>query len=63
MPGTAQTQGTGPGRRHLKLAQLSPEALEARKPQPPEELAGALQDQMHVDVGRSRPGRAVKIKK
>ncbi|HPC83103.1 MAG TPA: helix-turn-helix transcriptional regulator [Thermoanaerobaculaceae bacterium] len=55
--------GTGPGRRELKLAPLSPEALEARKPQPPEELVGALQDRVHVDVGRARPGRAVKIKK
>ncbi len=55
--------GTGPGRRELKLAPLSPEALEARKPQPPEELVGALQDRVHVDVGRARPGRAVKNKK
>lgn len=55
--------GTGPGRRELKLAPLSPEALEARKPLPPEELVGALQDRVHVDVGRARPGRAVKIKK
>lgn len=55
--------GTGPGRRELKLAPLSLEALEARKPQPPEELVGALQDRVHVDVGRARPGRAVKNKK
>jgi len=55
--------GTGPGRREVKLAPLSPEALEARRPQPPEELVGALQDRVHVDVGRARPGRAVKIKK
>ncbi len=55
--------GTGPGRRELKLAPFSPEALEARRPQPPEELVGALQDRLHVDVGRARPGRAVKIKK
>lgn len=55
--------GTGPGRRELKLAPLSPETLEARKPQPPEKLVGALQDRVHVDVGRARPGRAEKIKK
>jgi len=55
--------GIGPGRRELKLAPLSPEALEARRPPPPEELVGALQDRVHVDVGRARPGRAVKIKK
>jgi len=44
--------GTGPGRRDLKLAPLSPAALEARKPQRPEELAGALQDRVHVDKGK-----------
>jgi DNA-binding transcriptional regulator YiaG len=43
---------TGPGRREVKLAPLSPEALEARKPQPPEELVGALQDRVHVEKGR-----------
>jgi len=53
----------GPGRRELKLRPLSPEALEARKPQLPEELVGVLQDRVHVGVGRARPGRAVKIKK
>jgi transcriptional regulator with XRE-family HTH domain len=55
--------GAGPGRRELKLTPLSPEAQAGRRPQPPEELVGALQDRVHVDVGRVRPGRAVKIKK
>jgi transcriptional regulator with XRE-family HTH domain len=55
--------GVGAGRRELKPPPLSPEAREARKPQPPEELIGALQDRAHVDVGSARPGRAVKIKK
>jgi transcriptional regulator with XRE-family HTH domain len=58
-----ESVGAGPGRRELELAPLSSEALEARRPQPPEELVGALQDRVHLDVGRARPGRAVKIKK
>jgi len=45
----------------LKLVPLAPEAMEARKPQPPEELVGALQDRVHIDISRVRPGRAVKI--
>ena len=44
--------GTGLGRREVKLAPLSPEALEARKPRPPEELVGALQDRVHVEKGK-----------
>lgn len=55
--------GAGPGRREPKLTPLSPEAQEARKPRPPEELVGALQDRVHVDHGRVRPGRALKTKK
>lgn len=55
--------GTRPGRGELKLPPLSRNALEARKPQPPEELVGALQDRVHVDVGRARAGRAAKVKK
>ena len=39
----AQLVGEGPGRRELRHAQLSPEAQEERRPQPPEELVGALQ--------------------
>jgi transcriptional regulator with XRE-family HTH domain len=55
--------GVGTGRRKLNLKPLSPEAREARKPQPPEELVGAIQDRVHVDIGSVRPGRAVRIKK
>lgn len=55
--------GVGTGRRQLKPAPLSQGAWEVRKPQLPEELVGALQDRIHRDVGKARPGRAVKIKK
>jgi transcriptional regulator with XRE-family HTH domain len=55
--------GAGPGRRELNLMPLSPEALEARKPPPPWQLVGALQDSVHRDVGRARPARALKTKK
>lgn len=55
--------GAGPGRRELSLAPLSPEAGEARKPDRPEELIGALQDRVPTDAGKARPGRSVKIKK
>lgn len=47
----------------LKLPPLSPEVQEARKPQPPEKLVGALQDRVHVDAGRVRHGRTVKTRK
>jgi len=44
----------------LKLPPLSLEAQEELKPQPPEELVDALQDRVHVDVGRARPGRTAR---
>jgi hypothetical protein len=44
--------GTGPGRREVKLAPLSPEARAARRPPPPDELVGALQDRVHVEKGK-----------
>mgnify|MGYP001033703407 CR=1 FL=1 len=53
----------GPGRRKPKLTPLSAEAQAVRRPRPPEELVGALQDQVHINARRARPGRAVKIKK
>jgi len=46
-----------------KLSPLSPEAQAARRPRPPEELVGALQDRVHIETGRSRPARAVKAKR
>lgn len=44
--------GAGPGRRELKRTPLAPEAWEARKPQAPEELVGALQDRVHIEEGK-----------
>ena len=39
---------------------LSAEAEEARRPPPPEELVGALQDRVHYDVGRLRAARSIR---
>jgi hypothetical protein len=44
-----------------KRSPLSSEALEARKPQPPEELVGALQDRIHTKTGATRPGKSHKV--
>jgi transcriptional regulator with XRE-family HTH domain len=54
--------GVGPGRREMKLPPLSLEAQEARRPPPPEELVGALQDRVHHEVGKARPARTVRLK-
>jgi|GEM_PF-4278125 len=41
---------------------LSKDEIKRRLPQKPEELVDALNDPIHIEVGRSRPGRtAVKI--
>jgi len=52
--------GNGRGRRRLGLTPLSREELEARRPLPPEELVGALQDRVHRDVGRGRAARTAR---
>ena len=44
--------GAGRGRPRLGEAPLSPRTRDDRKPRPPEELVGALQDKVHVDKGR-----------
>jgi len=44
--------GTGPGRQESKRTALSVESRAARKPQPPEELVGALQNRVHIEKGR-----------
>jgi hypothetical protein len=43
-----------------QLTPLSPEAQEARKPLPPEELVNALPDRCHKEVGVSRPAKSSK---
>ena len=55
--------GQGPGRRMTPRRELSPEAQEVRRPPPPEQLVGALQDRAHREVGKARPARTTKIKK
>lgn len=42
--------------------QLSKEAREERKPLPPEQLVGALQDRIHRDDGRVRIAKSVKVR-
>ncbi len=44
--------GVGPGRRRLTLTPLSEEAQAARRPPPPDQLVGALQDRLHVEKGK-----------
>jgi hypothetical protein len=52
--------GIGPGRREVKLAPLSHDELEARRPPPPEELVGALQDSVHFDIGTTRTFKRIR---
>lgn len=47
----------------LTFGNLSPEAVAARIPPRPEELVGALNDQVHKDLGGSRAARAVRTTK
>jgi hypothetical protein len=55
----------GPGQA-LPRPQLSPLSIAsrmARKPLPPAELAGAMQDRVHKDVGKARVPRVAKDRK
>jgi transcriptional regulator with XRE-family HTH domain len=52
----------GPGRHDTKPTPLSRNARKARKPAPPDQLVGALQDGVHAGTGKARPGRAVKVR-
>ena len=48
--------------KRLDLTQLSTEAREARRPRPPAELVGTLEDSAHGEVGRARFVRPAKAK-
>jgi DNA-binding transcriptional regulator YiaG len=53
----------GPGEIHRAAPpRLSDEARAARAPQPPDELAGALQDRVHRDGGKARAARSVRVR-
>lgn len=45
----------------MKRSRLSVEAQEARMPLPVDVLADALQDTVHVDLGKSRAAKSVKV--
>jgi hypothetical protein len=42
--------------------QLSDEAKAARVPRPPENLVGALQDQLHREAGVARAAKSIKVR-
>jgi transcriptional regulator with XRE-family HTH domain len=54
--------GVGAGRR-LALRPLSEEAAAARRPLPPADLVGALQDPIHVEPGRGRAAKSVRVRR
>ena len=47
----------------IELKPLSDEARIACMPPKPEDLVGALHGRIHKDLGKSRPVKAIKIKK
>jgi DNA-binding transcriptional regulator YiaG len=51
--------GPGNGRKTVPPSKLSPEAQAARKPRPPEELVGALQDRIHPTSGNLLAARPI----
>jgi DNA-binding transcriptional regulator YiaG len=54
--------GRGPGREQLILKPLSQAAQDARRPPTPADLVGARQDTVHVEVGRSRKAKSVRVR-
>lgn len=54
--------GVGTGRR-LALKPLSEEAAMARRPLQPADLVGALQDPVHVEPGRGRGAKSVRVRR
>lgn len=47
----------------LELTPLSPEAQAARRPPPPDQLVGALQDPVHIERGRLIAATPIKRKR
>jgi hypothetical protein len=54
--------GKGLGREELILKPLSQAAVDARKPSPPADLIGALQDTVHVEIGKLRSAKSIKVR-
>jgi len=54
--------GKGAGSTAIR-ADLSPSVRAARRPLPPEEMVGALNDQIHRDVGKGKAARTVRNKR
>jgi hypothetical protein len=54
--------GEGGARAQPHLSPVSSVARAARAPRSPEELMGALHDQIHRDVGRGRPAKSTKVR-
>lgn len=55
--------GTGSGQVRAKSVPLSGEASASRKPAPPAELVGALQDRVHTDKGRLLAATPIRTKR
>ena len=55
--------GAGSGFARPTLAPLSESARRMRMPSNPETLVGALQDRIDTPTGRTRPARAVRVKR
>jgi DNA-binding transcriptional regulator YiaG len=49
--------------RPIQRPEVSPEVLRARAPRPPDELVGALNDRVHIEMKGARPVRSVRLKK
>lgn len=55
--------GMGPGRVRLERPALSPEEKASRRPRPPEELVGALQDPIHTNKGRLLSAQPIRTRR
>lgn len=50
-------------KRRLALGPLSEDAAAARRPLPPADLVGALQEPIHVETGRGRAAKSVRVRR